>query len=404
MPRLRIAQVMEATTGGTRRHLVDLVTHLDRGQFDVSVVCSNLRDSAFDEDIDRFREMGVPVHIIPMVREISMSKDLVSLQKLANHFRNTEYDLIHAHSSKAGVLARWAARLVCGDDRPKVAYSPHVFPFLMRTSRLKRFVFRQAERLSALHTDHWIAVSQTDSRAALDAGICKPEQVTLIHNGVDLTRFPESPSKSAARARLGVADDRFVVGCVGRLTKQKGQEYLLRALPEIAAQVMDVCVVLIGDGEDRPMLEKLARRLRVEEHVVFAGYQPQAEHLYPGMDIFLLASLWEGCPYTLLEAMYSRVPAIATDIEGNREVVEDAKTGLLIPPASPKALSQAVIGLHNSPEKREALGATAQQCVREFYTVDRMVKETGRLYTRLCGEAVGSWVGLCESAEIVDRS
>jgi len=371
---------MEATTGGTRRHLVDLVTHLARDQFDVSVICSNLRDSTFDEDIRDFRAMGIPVHIIPMVREISAREDFLALRQLVRHFQAIEYDIVHAHSSKAGALARWALYFARGKRRPKVVYTPHVFPFLMRTSRPRQFVFWMVEKLSARHTDHWIAVSQADYRAALAARLCNAEQLSIIYNGVDLHRFPSSPSREAARRYLGIGNDRFVLGAVGRLTRQKGQVYLLRALPQLVKQIPNLCLLLIGDGEDRPFLEKLTRWLNLEKHVIFAGNQPRVEPLYPGMDIFLLASLWEGCPYTLLEAMYSRLPVVASDIEGNREIVTDGETGLLIPPASPEAIAAAVVSLHNSPEQRVRMGCAAHDLVVSSFTVERMCEQTGRLY------------------------
>lgn len=383
MPILRIAQVMEATTGGTRRHLVDLVTHLDQSRFEVSVIYSNLRDPDFNHDIAQFRASGVQVHIVPMVREISPRADWNSYRELKRHFRQNEYDIVHIHSSKAGALARWAIRGLRRMQRPRVVYTPHVFPFLMRVSMRKQQLYLQAERLCAAVTDHWIAVSSTDYNAALQNCICGPDRITRIPNGIVPERFEAAVPREAARESLHLPLNGCILGCVGRLTKQKGQATLVRAMPSLIARIPDAHVVLIGEGEDHPQLTALSRQLRVEDHVHFAGYREGVENLYPAFDILVMPSLWEGCPYSLLEAMYSRLPIVATDIEGNREIVIEGVTGLLVPPLNHNALVEAVTTMYREPETRYRMGIEGRQRVEAEYTVEGMVRRTEDLYLRV---------------------
>lgn len=379
-----VVQIMEATTGGTRRHMVDLVNHLDRTQFEVSVICSNLRDDEFNRDINHFRANGITVHLVPMAREISLSRDWRAFRALSALFREHRYDIIHAQSTKAGVLARWAAHL--SGSRAKLVYTPHVFAFLMRVTPFQRWAYVATERLTARFTDHLIAVSETDVQAALDHGLFKPDAITCIPNGICPDRFQNLRSRAEARNVLKLAPEAFVVGTVGRLTQQKGQRYLLEAVPRILEAAPNAQFVFIGAGEDLPDLERLVQTLGLSSAVRFAGGREDVESLYPAMDIFVLPSLWEGCPYTLQEAMYSRLPVVATDIMGTREVIPSGQTGILVPPADPAALGKAILHLVRDPGLRASMSAAGRRRVEEHYTVQEMVDRTEDVYRAVLGD------------------
>ena len=370
--RLRVTQILEATTGGTRRHLVDIVLGLDKTRFDVRMICSNLRNPYFSTDIERMRQRGVEVEIVPMMRSLSPVHDLLALFRIIRYLKQNACDLVHCHSAKAGFLGRIAARVV----GVPVVYTPHCFPFLMEAHPFKQFLYFTLEQLVAGLTHHFIAVSESERDTALQAGLCASEQVTVIHNGIDRPQTTDH--------RPQTTDHRPRIGTVGRLTKQKGQVDLLRAAQAVVKEFPQAQFMFVGSGEDEPRLRQLTATMGLEENVVFLGEREDATEMYPLFDVYVLPSLWEALPYTPLEAMAAGKPVVATDVGGVREIVADGETGYLVPPHQPTILAEKICALLRDSDVRQAMGARGRERVERLFTLERMVRETERIY-----EAVG---------------
>ncbi|MCS6859907.1 MAG: glycosyltransferase family 4 protein [Abditibacteriales bacterium] len=366
--RIRVTQILEATTGGTRRHLVDLVGGLDKTRFDVRVICSNLRSPHFVTDIERMRQNGVAVDIVPMTRHLSPVRDLRALVHIVRALKRHPCDLVHCHSAKAGFLGRVAARLV---GVPAV-YTPHCFPFLMEVHPIQRFLYFTLEQFAAGFTYHFIAVSESERDVALRTGLCPAGQITVIHNGVDRPQ--------TADHRPQTIDHRPCIGTVGRLTKQKGQADLLRAARRVVDEFPQAKFMLVGSGEDEPCLRQLTARLGLTENVVFLGEREDAREVYTLFDVYVLPSLWESFPYTPLEAMAAGKPVVATDVGGVREIVADGATGYLVPPHQPTMLAEKICALLRDSDVRQAMGARGRERVERLFTRGRMVRETERIY------------------------
>jgi len=383
MPRIKVAQIIEATLGGTRRHLNNLVFHLNRGRFEVHVLCATFRDPRFRGDVERMRAAGLTVHVIPMVRDISPAADLRALGQLWKRLRCERYDIVHTHSAKGGFLGRLAAFLT---HAPVVLYTPNAFPFMRRPTGWRARSYALLERLAAHWTTKIIAVSEGEREAGLAAKVGRPEQYVVIENAIDLEAMRTNTQPADLRAELGLRADDFVIGTVGRLTAQKGQTYLLAAFPEVVAAVPTAHLVLVGRGELRADLEAQAQALGLAGRVVFAGEREDVTAFYDAFDLFVLPSLWEGCPYVLLEAMSRGKATVATRVPGAGDILQKTETGLLVPPGDAPALAAALIELARDASRRQRLGERARALVEERYRIQRLIGEVETLYEGLLGK------------------
>lgn len=355
-----VLHVLEATEGGTRRHLRDLLGALDPAEFHCALAVSCRRDPGFAEDVALYRSRGMPVTELHMARGIAPVSDLFALLGLIRCVRRARPDLIHAHSAKAGFLARLAGA-VC---RVPVVYTPHVFPFMMTCGKLTRTVYRALERSVRAATAALIAVSREEEREALALGYPR-ERVFHIPNGV-----------APATEGQGTGDDK-TVGFFGRLVPQKGADVLLDA----AAKIPEARFVFHGDGELADMLRTKAEARGLAGRVSFAGAYPQADvvGLMRQVGIVAVPSRWEGCPYVVLEAFQAGVPVVATAVGGVTELVQDGVNGLCVPPENPDALADALRALLRDLGLRQRFAERGRVCAAE-YTVAKMARAVAAVY------------------------
>lgn len=381
MHRPRVLQVLEATEGGTRTHLRDLVFGLLDAGWAVDVAVGTGRDPGFASDLERFSARGVGVLVGPLTRAISPRVDLRALEWLRCEIRDGRYELVHGHSSKGGFLARAAARL---EGYRPVVYTPNAFRFLAPDAGLlERWLVTELERWAAAWCDAIIAVSESERDAAVAARIAPPEQFVVIPNGIDVEALRADADPGLGRAVLNVAEDQRVVLTVGRRVPQKGDTFLLDAWPAVVAAHPDAVLALVGDGPLLSALQRQAIRLGIADSVRFVPRQERIAPLYSAAHVYALPSLYEGCPYSLLEAMAFALPCVATAVVGSRDVLEDGVTGRLVPAANPPALAEAIAGLLADPATGAELGQAAAARVAERHTSAGMVSATVRLYESL---------------------
>jgi glycosyltransferase involved in cell wall biosynthesis len=204
------------------------------------------------------------------------------------------------------------------------------------------------------------------------------EKILIMPYGIRMEELDLPLSKAEAKARLGISG--FCLGTIGRLEEQKGQEFLLTAIPELKENISDLNVLIIGDGRLRSSLENQARMLGITDVVHFLGTRRDLPLLYRAMDVFVLPSLWEGMPLVLLKAMAAGLPVIATQVSGAEDIIEDGKNGRFIPPRQPTALAQAVLELHGSPGLWSQWGEQAIKTVRKNYSLEAMLTRLQQVY------------------------
>jgi len=379
---IKVVEILEATTGGTRRHLFDLVMNLDPARFALSIVCATRRDPAFQADLAAFRDRGLPVTVVPMVRELRPWADLSAWRQIRRYLIEKRPEVVHTHSSKAGFVGRLAARSA---RIPFVVHTPHHFAFDMEIGGLRRAFYLQLERWAARYTDRFICVCPAEKAAALRRRLAVPDKFTVIENGIGPTATaPDPAAVERWRREIGLPPNAPLIGAVGRLTRQKGHADLLRAMPAVLCRFPNARLVLAGDGELHRALVTLAAALDLSRNVIFAGQREDVLPLYPLLDVLAMPSLWEGLPYTLLEGMAAGRAIVASAVGGVPDVLRQGESGFLVPPHAPAALAEAVCGLLADAELRNRLGVNARKVVAQQCRLEEMVARTAAVYAA-CG-------------------
>lgn len=376
---------MEATGGGTKKHLLLLVTNLDRCNFDVAVACPLSRHPSYGDEsiVAELQAAGIRTYVVEMQRSISPALDLSAFWQLQSLIRRESFDVIHTHSSKAGFLGRLAARSA---DAPAVVHTANGLYFLGQRG-VKRVLYLGLERLAGRLTDRFIAVSPSEKAVAIRYGVVRPDQVIAIENGIEPALANPRVDIAQRRQELGLERHRPVVGTVSRFNPQKDPGTLLRAVALAAQAAPEVQFVWCGNGELKSEAESLARNLGVLDHIVFTGYRKDVLELVPVFDVFVISSLFEGLPFTLLEAMSLSKPVVATDVVGSRDVVAHGETGLLVPPRDPSALAEAILALVRAPEEGRRMGQAGRDLLMRRFTLERMIAQTEELYRELVQSA-----------------
>jgi len=227
-----------------------------------------------------------------------------------------------------------------------------------------------------------IEVSEHGLRAGREIGVLSPDRSVAIHNGISLARVDEGLRASRERADVGLSSEHLIVGTVARLDPVKGMEQWLRAAGVAAAAEPRARFVIVGDGPQRESLTRLARELGIAPLVVWVGQQ-NAVRYYRLFDVFALASRYEGLSIAILESMAAGLPAVATRVGGNPELVTDGETGYLVPAQDGRAMGQAILRLLTDSVARRAMGRRARERVEAEFTEEQMVARVAALYTDL---------------------
>jgi glycosyltransferase involved in cell wall biosynthesis len=356
---------------------------MQRAGLDVTVACPHIRENAKRDTafVDRLTAAGVPVVEISMRYGIHLLADLRSYRCLVHLLRRGHYDVIHTHSSKAGVLGRIAGWRY---GVPALVYTPNAFAFLGARNRLLRWLYRTVEqRLGHQATDALICVSRSEMELADELAIVPSERLVLIENTIDAAHLAPFAAHVGAKSALGLDPDRLAVGYSGRLARQKGVEYLIQAMRQVVASGENAQLLLVGEGElDQPVRQMVADH-HLEDHVVLAGYRVDIPEVLAALDVFVLPSLYEGLPYALMEAMAVGRAVIATDVGGNRDLLRDGVTGLLVPPCDPRALAGALLQLLRAPRDRERLGRAALAAASARPTPEQRARQVAELYKKV---------------------
>lgn len=390
MPKIRLMHILEATVGGTRRHLLDLCLGLPADRFQQHVVCSVLRDESFLTDVAALREAGIEVTILPMKREISLTSDWRCLRDLRRIMTDWRPQIVHGHSSKGGFLARLAARSV--RPRPRLVYNPHGFAFQMRTSSWKQALYVGLERNAGRLTDVLVAACASQKDLALQHHLLPEERIRVVPNGIRAEEFQIQVDRKAIREELGLPAEAKLLGTVAALVPQKGVEHLVRAAVAVRRERPDVHLLIIGDGPLRGPLQRLAEHLELTampapahpNGIHFLGQRHDVPRLLAALDLFVLPSLWEGLPYVLLEAGAAGLPVVATAIPGNVDLIEEGRTGLLAPAGDPLELALTLFRALDDPRLGE-YGHSLRDDVCRDYTMEKMIEGHVRVYEGLVG-------------------
>ncbi len=366
---MHVLHVIEATIGGTRRHVVDACRGLRARGVRVTLVASALREPRFRDDLALLDREGVTVRELPMVRAIRPHRDVAHVLALRAALKELRPDIVHTHSSKAGAIGRLASWSTGIGAR---VHTPHTFAFLFGAmfSSFSRSLFRTVEKELARKTDRFIAVSADEAATFASADFIPASKVRVVGNGIDMAPFERATPLE--RSELGVPQHAPLALVVGLLNVAKGQDLALRALA--TPMLANVHLAFAGSGDTEADLRAFARELGVESRVHFLGWRDDVPRLLASCDALLLPSRWEGMPYIALEAMAAARPVVATPVDGARALLGDGRAGRLCRSDAPMDIAQGLAEvLRLDAVSRAALGKAGQAQVRAEFTLERMV-------------------------------
>ncbi|NHM28354.1 glycosyltransferase family 4 protein [Desulfofundulus sp. TPOSR] len=370
MSKFKVLHVIRPARGGMKNHLLSLLSLGDKNFFEPVVACppGNMAQEIAD--------LGVKVIPIPLAGELSPRSDWHVMRILVDTLTAEKITILHAHSSKAGLVARVAARVA---RTPVVFLTAHNSIFYEFWPSWKKTAFALGERLLARFTHRILTVSEALRQELLIKEGLPPDRVVTVHNGIDPAPFRCEVDRLAVLRSLGLPPLGQLVGTIARLAPQKGVSYFLQAAA-ILCRDYQVNFVVVGDGPLREALEQQGRALGLSGRLFFTGERRDIPRILAAMDIFVLPSITEGLPLTILEAMAAGKPVVATRVGGLPEAVIDGETGFLVPPRNPQALARALVRLLSERRKAEEMGQKGRQRVMEHFTVEAMVRKIEEEY------------------------
>lgn len=366
--------------GGAQEVALYSVAHLNRARFRTALLSGP--GGLLTKDAQTLPD--VTLSIVPSLgRSINPLADCAALIQLVRHFRTLWPSIVHTHSSKAGILGRWAAWLA---GVPVRIHTIHGYGITPQQPWWLRRWFILIERLTGMITTHWIAVSRADIASGIAWGLFRADQVSLVRPGIDQTPFLtplDTQERIALRAELGATSDEWLVGTVACLKPQKAPQDFVAVAKQVCAAVPRARFVLTGDGELRHDVEALIRKHGLEGRCYLAGWRRDIPKVMQAFDAFLLTSHWEGLPRVLLEARAAGLPIVATRVGGSEEAMSHGLHGWLCDPGDVQDMSQRLCSLLQSrlPDSRQRQ-AGKEGLPKEFH-LDEMVKEYESLYDRL---------------------
>jgi glycosyltransferase involved in cell wall biosynthesis len=389
MDTLRLLAIIGSSRiGGAERVLAATIGRLDPRRFEVQVVCDG-RGPALEE----YRRHVDKVSCL----DLNDVFDLRAVSRVCSVIRRTKPHIVHTHLWNADVLGGAAARLARVPALVSTVHGAYHVPIAERgLVRMRREALSRVYRGIYRYFDRIIAVSRY---VALDlahrSGIrVAPAMIDVIHNGVDLERMDQLGQRVCRNRRAGVLEGRPRIINVANFVAMKGQPWLLRAVPQLIGDFPGAECVFVGDGPNRRAAEALAGTLRILDHVSFTGTVPDPLGLVLDSDVFVFPSVAaEGLPMALLEALALGRPVVATSVGGIPEIIEDGRTGLIVPPRNATALADAIVRILSDAVLARHLGEAGREAVLSRFPIRGMVERTEDLYFGLLGAREGTGRG-----------
>jgi len=353
--------------GGGERYLELLFDRLDRARYRALLICQE--PGPF---IGRMKERGVEtrvVHLSPLFNPIA-------LWRLVQLLVQERVTILQTHGARANFYGRIAGHLA---GVPVIISTVHNSLKDYEVRSFRRGLYRFLLRLTLPLVHRIICVSDANRWDLVEECPAAEARIQTVYNGVDPSAFPSQPTRKKVREELGIGPGPVLV-TIARLTEQKGHCYLLQTLPSLLETWPQLCCLFVGEGELRDQLHRLAVELAVERSCRFVGVREDIADILAAGDVVVLPSLSEGFPFVLLEALAMGCPVVASRVNGVPELIEDHKTGLLVPARDSPALTTAIRVVLSDPAAASKMGAAGRAVVRERFTVDQMVANTTAIF------------------------
>jgi glycosyltransferase involved in cell wall biosynthesis len=353
--------------GGSAEAVMQIGEGLSRKGHEIKIITGLTEDP--QEDFEGYTKRArVPIIVIPELRrEVNPFLDLFALCRLYQLIRRENPEIVHTHTSKAGILGRWAAWF---GGVKVIIHSTHGHVFYGYFGGLKTHIFLLIEKLTAGITHQITTLSNLEINDYQRLRLARKEKFVAIPYGIDTETLKFNQGREEVRQRLGLSAKEHVVGWVGRLVAVKDCGTFLKAASLLKDKFRDPEInsglrfLVVGDGPDRQKMEEMTQRLGLK--VIFTGMRNDVYDIMPSIDLFVLSSLNEGLGRVLLEAMAAGRPVVATKVGGVPEVVEDGVTGILVSPSDPKGMAYAIVEILDDPERMATMGKQGKERVERF--------------------------------------
>ena len=371
--------ITKSNWGGAQRHVYDLAVAMKERGHEVKVALGG-------EGLlkARLEAAGIFTYSIASLgRDISVGKEAGSLKEIFSVIRNQRPDVLHLHSPKAAGLGAFAGRLL---RVPNIIYTVHGWAFNEDRPFYERGLIRLFSSLTMLFAHTTILISKREyDQAARFPGV--QGKLALIPLGMKPPTFMSVDGAKQAIAKLtGMSAAEFgkreVIGTIAELHPNKGLIYLIEAMALVAAKLPQAICVVVGDGQDGPALRLLIKERKLEQSVFLVGYLENAAEYMKAMNVFVLPSVKEGLPYTILEAGTASLPVVATTVGGIPELIEDMKSGILVQPKNARELAHALSFMIEHPAERRSYAAALRERVLRDFSPEKMIASVEALYTK----------------------
>jgi glycosyltransferase involved in cell wall biosynthesis len=323
---------------------------------------------------------GRTMRVASMCRAARPLEDWRCARALTRIFRDERFDVVHTHSSKAGIIGRWAAHRA---GVRLVVHTIHGMSFNRTQPALIRAFYALLERRAARWTHAFISVADAMTDQAVSAGIAPRERFATIRSGMETDHFaPDEITRAEMRCKWNVPQGAVVVGTIARLFRNKGYENLLQAMPRIVEQCPNIHFVWVGDGAQREEYVTALAKLNLRSRVHLTGLVPPTEipAILTGFDVLVHTSAWEGLPRAIVQAALTEVPAVSFDNDGAPEAIDDGQTGYLVPLGDTATLADRVAELIANPGRRRTMGQAGRAKCTAMFDHRTMVTQINELY------------------------
>jgi glycosyltransferase involved in cell wall biosynthesis len=382
--KVRVLQIItRLTVGGDTNVVLDLADHFSNHPYFEAALAAGPVPMGETDLTHLAYDRGIATAIIPgMVNRINPLKNPSAIMDLRTIIAQGRFDIVHTHSSVAGVMGRIAA---ASAGVPVIVHHVQGWGIREGMSRGIGMLYVALERLCARFTSRLVAVSGPTIEKGLGLGIGTRDKYALIYNGIDVDKFSRPVDRDRVLFELGLEPRCKVVGMIGRLDEQKNPLDFIRAAAIVARDYPNVQFLIAGDGVLRPQCEMLIYELGLRNKFFLLGFRKDVERIVPAIDISALSSLWEGLPVVFQEAMSAGKPIVANDVDGVSDLVKDGETGYLVRPHRPDEMAERILYLLNHEDLSHQLGMTGQRRSKVFST-ERMIESVETLYGELLSE------------------
>ncbi|HTL52969.1 MAG TPA: glycosyltransferase family 4 protein [Planctomycetota bacterium] len=388
---LRVCHIItRMIVGGAQQNtLYSLIDQHNRKDIEVSLITGL---SGTDEGtlLPECEKAGLRVLVVPsLVRNISPIKDYLAYKKITRLLKTLKPDIVHTHTSKAGIIGRLAAARA---NVRWIVHGNHGLPFNASNPAWKNWLFHSLEKRAARVTDRFICVCETMKQQALAAELGSEDQYDVVYSGMEIGEFINAEEhRVAERGRLQIGPDAPVLITIGRLIKHKGQHNIIATLKEIAQAVPDVKLLLVGGGPDEAEFKALADTCGVADRCVWTGHvaPERIPKLLAAADLMVHCSVWEGLPRVAVQALLARRSVVAYQADGIGEMVQPEVSGILVQPGDNAALAAGCVKLLKDGALREQYAAAGQARCKKYYDWKLMGEQIYGIYRKMVSQYKG---------------